>query len=691
MKAVEKVKSDMEFTWKQFTFCVENGRVYLKKFGKATENRTHSPFVELQLAGRDHYGNVAEKPVRCSETETLGYVSHVAEEKRLTVMQANELCEVTTVLQAFDDCNAVQIFTKVRNVSEEPVTVETLSACEFGGLFGGRANVGKTYFTKFTQGHHCECQPRRFSLEEYGFNAYADGGEKCLTRKNVGSWSTKEELSQGILEYDNHFLMFEIESNNHWQYTISAQKGELVLYLGGESAFCGNESKELLPNESLRTVSVALACGNSLNAVIGEMTKYRRHIAGRCAPDKHLPVIFNEYMHLSWDSPTEENTRKVAPTVANSGAEYYVIDCGWHNEEAGNIVYPYVGQWRESKARFPHGVRATTDFIRSLGMKAGLWIEPEIVGVKCEEMLNFYDEDCFLHRNGKRIAVMGRYFLNFSAPKVIDYLSETIRRMVEEYGAQYIKMDYNEDAGGADESLSRDRAAYLAWIDKMRRRFPNVLFETCSSGGMRMDYETLKHFSLVSTSDQTDYRLYPYISANILSAVLPEQAAVWNYPVVGEDAIGEPFLHDKKWAKENISFEQIVMNTVNALLGRMHLASHLEILTGEQFALVQEGIEYYNRLTPVKKTALPYLPLGFTKFGASYAACGLKADNKLYLAVWNLDTEKEICIPVPEKIRTVKVGYPRSLETDFSFTQTALIVRFKNRYTARFLEIETEK
>ena len=681
----------MEFTWKAITFCVENERVSIKKFGDVAENKTHTPLVELQIAGCDHAGNVAAKAVRCSETESLRYVSHCVNGDALTVTQANERCEVTTELRAFDGTNAVQIFTSVKNVSAAPVTVETLSAFVLGGLFDGRKNVHTTYFTKFTQGHHCECQPRRFSLEQYGFNAYVDGGEKCLTYKNIGSWSSKEELPQGILEYEKRFLMFQIESNNHWQYTLSAQKGELVLYLGGASAFCGNESKELQPNESLRTVPVVLSLGNSLNAVIGEMTKYRRRIAGRCKADERLPVIFNEYMHASWDSPTEENTRRMAQSAAKAGAAYYVIDCGWHNEEDGDKVYPYVGQWKESKARFPHGVRATTDYIRSLGMKAGLWIEPEIIGVKCEEMLSYYDEDCFLHRGGKRVAVMGRYFLNFHAKKVIDYLSETIRRMVEDYGAQYIKMDYNEDVGFTDESLTADRAAYLEWVDGMRSRFPNVLIETCSSGGMRMDYETLRHFSLVSTSDQTDYRLYPYISANILSSVLPEQAAVWNYPVVGEGVIGEPFEHDEKWVHENVSQEQIVMNTVNALLGRMHLASHIEMLSAEQFSLVQEGIRYYNKLTTIKKTALPYLPLGFTKFGASYAACGLKADNKLYLAVWNLDAEKEICIPVPEKIRTVKVGYPRSLETDFSFTQTALIVRFKNRYTARFLEIETEK
>ncbi len=681
----------MEFTWQSIAFCVENERIYIKKFADVTENKTHAPFVELQLGGRDHPSNVGGKAVRCSESESLRYVSHCMNKDTLTVTQANELCEVTTEFHAYKDTNAVRIFSCVKNISAENITVEFLSSFVLGGLFGGRKNADKTYFTKFTQGHHCECQPRRFSLEQYGFNTYIDGGEKCLTYKNIGSWSSKEQLPQGILDYDGKCLMFQIESNNHWQYTLSAQKGELVLCLGGGSAFCGNESKELLPNESMRTPTVALACGNSLNAVVGEMTKYRRYIAGRCAPDEQLPVIFNEYMHLSWDSPTEQNTRRIAQSAAKAGAAYYVIDCGWHNEEDGHKVYPYVGQWKESKARFPHGVRATTDYIRSLGMKAGLWIEPEIIGVQCEEMLSYYDEECFLHRGGKRIAVMGRYFLNFSAKKVIGYLTETIRRMVEDYGAQYIKMDYNEDIGVTDESLTADRAAYLQWIDGMRDRFPDVLIETCSSGGMRMDYETLKHFSLVSTSDQTDYKLYPFISANILSAVLPEQAAVWNYPVVGEGEIGSPFTHDEKWVHENVSQEQIVMNTVNALLGRMHLASHIEMLSPAQFALVQEGIVYYNKLTPVKKMALPYFPLGFTSFGVPYAACGLKADKKLYLAVWNLGGKREVCIPIPEGILAVTVGYPCSLESDFAFNENALTVRFDEKYAARVFEIETGK
>ena len=119
-----------------------------------------------------------------------------------------------------------------------------------------------------------------------------------------------------------------------------------------------------------------------------------------------------------------------------------------------------------------------------------------------------------------------------------------------------------------------------------------------------MDYKTLSAFSLVSTSDQTNYLKYPYIAGNILSAVIPEQAAVWSYPV-GCAEPGEPMLHDAAWVQENITDDRIAMNMINSFLGRMHLASHLEMMSQAQLDLIAEGVAYYDSLTDAKKTALP--------------------------------------------------------------------------------------
>lgn len=289
---------------------------------------------------------------------------------------------------------------------------------------------------------------------------------------------------------------------------------------------------------------------------------------------------------------------------------------------------------------------------------------------------------------------MGRYFLNFRNKKVIDYLNETIRRMVEDYGAEYIKTDYNQDLGvgcdtdgGLGLGICEDRKAYLDWIDSVSAKYPDVIFETCSSGGMRMDGETLKRFSLVSTSDQINYKRYPYISANVLAAVLPEQAAVWSYPVAGDYAPEDYFVPTEEWTEENVDEEKIIMNMINSFLGRMHLASDLRLLRPEKLSLVKEGIEYYDYLTQYKRIALPYFINGFTKFGEKSAASGFKTGNKIFLAVWNLGGEKNVTVSLDEKIKKVTVGYPKKSVTDFKVEGNKLTVKFPSEYSARFFEI----
>ena len=667
-------------------FEVKGDKIYLTPPEKSNEALCFG-FAEVQISGENKITHLGAKMANSSEGERLHYVSHTQTENKLEILQMSNLVEVKTVLVSYGDTNATRIYTEVKNIADDKIVLEEVSAFVMSG-FGknGIDSAKDLYFTRFTQSHHAECQPRTFSFDELGLFRANTASQKRIAGVNIGSWSTKEELPQGIIEDREtcRFTMFQIESSSSWYYEIADNNEQYYLYLGGANLPFGNWSKELKPNETYRTPSVALAFGGSLNEVIGEMTKYRRHIAGECQIDAHLPTIFNEYMHLSWDSPTEENTRKIAPIVSKTGVEYYVIDCGWHNEEDGDKIYPYVGQWKESHARFPSGLRATTDFIRSLGMKAGLWIEPEIIGVQCHEMLEYYDEDCFLQRNGKRLAVMNRHFLDFRAKKVVDYLSETIRRMVEDYGAEYIKFDYNQDCGvGTDylafcagEGLEQSAKAYLKWVDDMRARFPSVLFETCASGGMRMDYETLSHFSIVSTSDQIDYLKYPYIAGNILSGVLPEQAAVWSYPV------------DSR--AELTSNEQVVMNMINSFLGRMHLASHLESLTEEQIAIVKEGVEYFNAITSIKKTALPYFPNGFSKFGDESVVSGFETDEKIYLAIWGLK-KKTVALSLDKNVRSLKLAYPKNSDAELICADNHLTVKFAKEHNAVFVEIEKAK
>ncbi len=672
-------------------FEIENDRISLKFLADWPVN---GGFAEVTVSGENKDSHLGAKMIPSSEGGRLAYVSHRVVGDALEIVQRSPVVEVKTVFRGYPDTNAVSVFTEVNNITAGEITLEEVSSLVLKEVCGAVNQPEGAYLTVFNQSHHGECQTVRRSLFDMGMLSGVPTAQRRISGCNVGSWSTKEALPQGILENGGRFLMFQIESNNSWYYELANRFGQLYLWLGSACLPFGGWCKTLGAGESYRTVPVAVCVSHSLGGVLGEMTRYRRHIAGHCVADEGLPTIFNEYMHLSWDSPTAEQTARIAPVVASLGAEYYVIDCGWHNEEPGDRVYPFVGQWKESRARFPEGVRKITDLIRSLGMKAGLWIEPEIIGIKCREMLDYYDDDCFITRFGKKVCVMGRYFLDYRNRKVVDYMSETVRRMVEDYGADYIKLDYNEDLGiGTDknsdsfgEGLEQCARAYLAWIDSMRARFPQVLFETCSSGGMRMDYETLKHFSIISTSDQTNYRNYPYIAANILSAVLPEQAAVWSYPVDSFGRPGEPFEATYEWVNAHISSEQVVMNMINSFLGRMHLASHVELLSADKQELIREGIGYFNKLSRVKGESLPYLPFGFTDFTKQAVACGLLHQDTLYLAVWNLGGGA-VTVPLERAVREAAVAYPSGADTKLTVEGDKVTVHFTEEFQARFLEI----
>ena len=675
----------MIFEFRNLKFVVEDGKI----------RQGGLPIVEVQIAGEKKDSHFGLKTVKSSEGARLGYVSHTLSDNALEIVQKSELIEVKTVLTSHSGVAGFKVYSEIANVSDKSITLEEVSSFVLGGVAGGINDTERTNLYRFTQSHHGECQPRKFSLYDLGlFNANPTS-QKRVFGANIGSWSTKEELPQGMIEHDGEYLMFAIESNNDWYWEISDFIEKLYLSVGGGNISFGGWYKKLDKGETYRTADCAFSFGKSLDAVIGEMTKIRRANRTIRKVDKDLPVVFNEYMHLSWDSPTEERTKEIAPVVASLGAEYYVIDCGWHNEEDGNIIYPYVGQWKESKKRFPNGLKATLDYIKSLGLKPGLWIEPEIIGEKCEEMLAYYDEDCFLTRFDRPVKVMGRLFLDFRNKKVVDYLDEAIRRMVEDYGAEYIKMDYNQDMGvGTDKycesfgvGIEESQKAYFEWAKAVIERYPNVLFETCSSGGMRMDNKTLSAFDMISTSDQTYYYKYPYIVGNIFSAVLPEQAGVWSYPVCSFGTEEKPFEPTKSYVDCEVSEETVAMNMINAILGRMHLSSHVELLFDEKKELIREGIRCYRRIAEFKKRALPIFPLGFTDFNKDCVAAGLKDGKKIYLAVWHLKGELTVCVPFEDEIKCAKVVYPKGFEAKFSIKDKILSVEFGEERQARIFEI----
>ena len=673
-------------------FILEKG-----KRARAVYSCGESPIAECVLAGQNKLSRDGKR-IPTAEGEALKYVSHSIEGDTLQIVQESGSVRSVICFQKYEESNAMRVTHIIRNISDKKICVNQVSAFVAYGIDGNSiADLKRVHFYRFYNSWHCECQPQRASLFESGL--YSDGWASFsrVYGFNKGSWSTKEELPQLIVEYGDKrgFSMAQIESANHWYWEIGECAQGIYFYAGGADAWNHDWVCVLAPGESYEAPSVALSRGESLSDVIANMTMYRRNRVSTYVADASLPVIFNEYMHLSWDSPEEERTRKIAPVVASLGADIYVIDCGWHNEEDGNIIYPYVGQWKESKKRFAHGVQKTIDYIHGLGMKAGLWLEPEIVGYLCSEMINHYPQNAWFFNDGMPVIVGGRRFLDYRCLEVVEYMDQTVDRIVREYGVDYLKFDYNQDCGcGTDgygekpgRGLELATKAFFRWVDGLRKKYPALIIEGCASGGQRMDYQSSSEWALISSSDQTDYKKYPWIVGNILAAVLPEQAGIWSYPV---DSWVKNFRPTESWVQTHVSDETVAMNMVTAMMGRLHLSSHVELLSESKKDIIREGVEYFKRTAAQKKKSVPYFPKGFSRFGDRQVAAGFIADKTLYLAVWNTGGRKKDFTVNVSELRPIscKLAFPLRLPTNFSFEDGKLAVRFTERYQARFFEIE---
>lgn len=686
--------SAKEFRFSELRFVIENGKIRMTgAFGSEPHkvNEVYT-FAEVQIAGEDHPAHHGAKYFYTSECDRLMYVSHRIDkadtgEETLTIVQKSQLVEVQSTFVSYPNSTVIRAWNTVRNIAERDIVLEYVSS--FFSYCLGESSVERAqqlFLYEFTNSWHCECQVSRLSFFERGlFNGNENLSLKKISFANTGNWSTKERLPQGIIEDTaaGNFLMFAIESACSWYYEIGENVNQIYLNLSGPNMDYSQWAKKLAPGETFETVKCSVCRGRSLGELAAQITEYRRKIVCRSEADAGLPSIFNEYMHCAWNNPGEEHTAQLAVYAQRAGADVYVIDCGWHNEE--DDCWKFIGDWQESKKRYPSGLKKTIDLIHGLGMKAGLWLEIECVGKNNTALIEKLGKDCFFRRNGEFVVDAGRLFLDFRNPKVLKHVDGVVDRLVRDYNIDYIKFDYNQETGPGTEvrsdslgdGLLENVRAMLAWKKRVTARHPQLILENCASGGQRMDYESLAVHALESTSDQTNYKKYPFITGNMLWAVLPEQSAVWSYPV------------DSLFGYETTE-ESVAANMINTFLGRLHLSSSLDKLPPHLFELVREGVAYHKSLSAIKTKAVPYFPLGFTDFTQKKVSCGLLYENRLYLAVWNIEG-KEVDVPL-NGLRAVKaeVAYPLSLPTDFRLEENTLKISFPENNTARFFEIETE-
>ena len=646
--------------------------------------------VEVQVQGEDQNAHHGIKNTETSFGISASYVRHEIVDnpkgKELILITKNETLEVRTHYLLITNSHTIATWNEVTNISDNPLRLEYVSSyIEYGlGNRGKLDPFAKLYFHTPHNSWHVEAQWERDSFRHLGlYNGNHNTSMKRINLNNTGSWSSKEYLPMCVVEDSetNDFELIQIEETGSWHIEVADSVDSLYISASGPTHFNSDWTYPLKAGETFISPRSSVSFGNSFESVVQEVNKYRRLIIRPSLDHIEMPIIYNDYMHNLWDKQTEELVLPLIKSVKEAGADTFVLDAGWFAK--GSDWWGILGVWEEEKENWPHGMNYVLDKIRENGMKVGIWTEIEAMGIDCP-LFNKVPKDWFFQINGKVIVEHHRAMLDFSNPEVYDYTFKTISKLVDIYHLDYIKNDYNTDAGvGSDrysssfgEGLYRHYEAFKRWLNELMDKYPFLTIENCASGGCRMDYGLLSICPIQSTSDQTDYRLYPYLSGNVLSAVLPEQAAVWSYP---NDLLHKDIIRSK---------ESVCLNMVNAVLGRIHLASDLSLLDKEEMDLVKEGVRYIKSLNNFKKIALPIYPIGISHWGDKVVCNGLISEGKIVLTVINLSNqEKEIEIDLNAyHILDLSLSYPLSLPCLYSYKNGILKVKLNKEPSGRVFE-----
>lgn len=237
---------------------------------------------------------------------------------------------------------------------------------------------------------------------------------------------------------------------------------------------------------------------------------FREHLIRSSFVKKPRPILVNnwEATYFEFD---EQKLYDIAKAAKEVGIEMFVLDDGWFGKRDSD--YTGLGDWYVNEEKIHGGLPKLVDKIRKLGLKFGIWLEPEMVS-EDSDLYRRHPDWCL--RVPGRLPVRSRSQLNLDVTKkeVRDYIMEQIFKVIDSCQADYIKWDVNRalgnvfsqgvEAGRQGEVFHRHMLGVYDMMERLITRYPNLLFETCAGGGGRFDAGMLYYSPQIWCSDNTD-------------------------------------------------------------------------------------------------------------------------------------------------------------------------------------------
>lgn len=247
---------------------------------------------------------------------------------------------------------------------------------------------------------------------------------------------------------------------------------------------------------------------NALSQQLGAF--YAQHLINPHFAYQERPILINNWEATFMDF-TEDKLMPIVERAKELGIEMFVLDDGWfgHRDDDRSSL----GDWFVDEKKFNHGIAGFAKRVHDLDMKFGLWFEPEMISID-SKLYQTHPE--WMIKTPGRGQTPGRhqFVLDMSRKEVVDYLFELMSHIIQDAKLDYIKWDMNRNITEmygadlpADQQLEFSHRYILGvydLYDRLTKAFPDVLFESCASGGGRFDLGMMYYAPQAWCSDDTD-------------------------------------------------------------------------------------------------------------------------------------------------------------------------------------------
>lgn len=321
------------------------------------------------------------------------------------------------------------------------------------------------------------------------------------------------EIWFGQVHYSGNWeIDFEVTHSNHLQ------------IVGGINFW--DTSFDLKPGKSFVTPKFSIGYTNKGTEKAAQLVHayVNEEILPASKKDRIRPVLYNSWYATTFDV-NEEHQLALAKKAKELGIELFVIDDGWF--KGRKTDHAGLGDWEVDLEKFPNGLQPLIKQINDIGLDFGIWVEPEMINPNSD--LYRKHPDWVLHfPNREQTEWRYQLTLNLAREDVYEYLLKSMTDLLTNHNIKFIKWDRNRGLTqpgwpAAEKGLQREvRLKYIQnlyrLIETLEKRFPDVLFENCSSGGGRPDLGMLQRMDQTWASDNTDpidrlFIQYGYLSA----------------------------------------------------------------------------------------------------------------------------------------------------------------------------------